>query len=133
MVNESRCHAAPWWQAWKWWRDVTDVTWWGVALYKMHWMLWCDLCTTFNRSRTNSHREHHKWMGTRQGTHSADKIGAIETQPHFWASPWFIYSGLKHNILAFWLGSIPGTFGKVLVVIILFKYTLIKIYVNFFQ
>jgi hypothetical protein len=26
MVNESRCHAAPWWQAWKWWRDVTDVT-----------------------------------------------------------------------------------------------------------
>ena|ERR1700727_3000738 len=45
--------------------------------------LWCDLCTTFNRSRTNSHGEHHKRMGTRQSTSIFTLVGPGHKHFHF--------------------------------------------------
>ena len=62
---------------------VTHVTQWGVPGLKYTRLYGVFSAQLLKTSKLNSHREHHKWMGTRQGTHSADKIGAIETQPHF--------------------------------------------------
>ena len=37
----------------------------GGSWIEVHQMLWCDLCSNFKKSQTDSHWEHHNWMGMR--------------------------------------------------------------------
>ena len=64
-------------------RDVTNVTRWGVALYELHQMLWCDICSTFKNCRARSYREHHKQMGTRLHQNHRHVYSDV-----FWAPRW---------------------------------------------